>query len=80
MLSTLKNNLIEEYFIDATYSCIPPSKPKFKLIVLSGFDIESKTTVLSAFILVTNEKIDIFMSIFQYLKNAYKFNHKKYND
>ncbi len=76
MLNTLKNNLIEEYFIDATYSCVPPSKPKFKLLVLSGFDIENKTTVLSAFILVTNEKIDTFIKIFQYLKTNYQFNPK----
>ena len=72
----LKNNLIEEYFIDATYSCVPPSKPKFKLLVVSGFDIESNTTVLSPFILVTNEKIDTFIKIFQYLKTNYQFNPK----
>ena len=76
MVNTLKNNLIEEFFIDATYSCVPSSKPKFKLIVISGYDIESKTTVLSAFILVTDEKTDTFIKIFQFLKNNYQFNPK----
>ena len=37
MLSNLKDNIIEEFFIDATYSCVPPNIHKFKLIVLIGY-------------------------------------------
>jgi hypothetical protein len=76
MMSTLKNNFIEEYFMDPAYSCIPPCKPKLKLIVLSGFYLEKKTTVISAFIFVTNEKVETFLSIFEYLKNNFQFNPK----
>ena len=33
MIDNLKNNLIEEYFMDATNSCLPPNIHKFKLII-----------------------------------------------
>ena len=59
MLSTLKNNQIVEYFMDTTYSCVPPSTQKFKHIVLSSFLLEAEKTVLSLFILVSNEKEEL---------------------
>lgn len=60
--------------MDSSYFCVPPCKPKFKLIVLSGYDIGKRITVLSAFILVTNEKVVTFLNIFEYLKNTFQFN------
>ena len=37
MLLNLKNNLIDEFFIDTTYSCVPPSVHNFKLFIINGF-------------------------------------------
>ena len=39
MLKNLKNNLINEYFMDCTYKCVPHSIYKFKLMVLIGFEL-----------------------------------------
>ena len=30
MLDNLNNNMIDEYFMDTTYSCVPPNIHKFK--------------------------------------------------
>ena len=36
IITNLKNNQIIEYFFDCTYKCVPPTKPKMKLMVLYG--------------------------------------------
>ena len=64
MLDNLKNNLIEEYFIDATYSCVSLNIHKFKLIVLIGYDIENISINICCFILIMNEKYETFENIF----------------
>ena len=57
MLNNIQNNLIEEFFMDTTYSCVPPSINNFKLLVLSGYESEENKTLLLAFILIMNEKM-----------------------
>lgn len=74
MLNNLQNNLIDEFFMDATYSCVPPSIIKFKLLVLCGYESAENKICLLAFILIMNEKKETFENIFIYLKNRYKFN------
>ena len=37
ILINLKNNQINEFFMDCTYSAIPPSIYKYKLMVLCGY-------------------------------------------
>ena len=49
MLLNLQNNLIEEFFMDSTYSCVPPNKNNFKLLVLSGYDMEEKKNTYMCF-------------------------------
>ena len=50
MLNSLQNNLIEEFFMDATYSCVPPSINKFKLLVLCGYECEQNKICILEFI------------------------------
>ena len=76
MLDNLNNNMIDEYFMDTTYSCVPPNIHKFKLFVISGYEFNNKSTHICAFILIINEKYETFVNIFQYLKNTYQFNPK----
>lgn len=38
IIENLKNNQITEYFFDCTYKCVPPTKPKMKLMVLCGYN------------------------------------------
>ena len=56
MLNNLTSNLTEQYLMDNIYSTVPPSIYKFKLMVLSGHDINNNKTVLCAFILLMNER------------------------
>ena len=76
ILLNLKNNLIDEFFIDTTCSCLPPSVHNFKLFVINGFEFESKKTHICSFILIMNEKFETFTSIFDHLKSKYNFNLK----
>ena len=73
MLDNLKSNKILQYFFDCTYKAVPPSKPKFKLLVLNGFDYEDKKTKLCTFILINKEDESTFDNIFIYLKEKYSF-------
>lgn len=73
MLKNLKNTLIDEYFMDCTYKCVPSNTFKFKLMVLSGYDFNNNKTDLCCFILLMNEKEFIFINIFKILLNKYNF-------
>ena len=42
MYNNLKDNQINQFFFDCTYKMVHPNKNKFKLMVLSGFNIVSK--------------------------------------
>ena len=56
MLNNLSNNMIDQFYIDCTYSTVPPSIYKFKLMAISGDNYNDNATALCAFILVLNEK------------------------
>ena len=49
MFHNIKNNKISQFFMDCTYKCVPPSSPKFKLMVLTGFDPEEKKNEIMCF-------------------------------
>ena len=42
MFNNIKNNKISQFFMDCTYKCVNQSSPRFKLMVLTGFDPEEK--------------------------------------
>jgi len=77
IITNLKNNQIIEYFFDCTYKCVPPTKPKMKLVVLCGYNAISKKTVLCCFILLQNEKEFTFKKIFEHLRDNFSFNPPK---
>ena len=64
MLKNLSNNLIEEFFMDCTYSAVPPSIYKYKLMVLCGYEKNIKKALLCCFILLINENIETFENIY----------------
>ena len=49
MLNNIQNNLIEKFFMEITYSCVPQNKKKFNLIVLCNYEIETNKTSLCSF-------------------------------
>ena len=55
ILTNLKNNNINQYFMDCTYKAVPPNIYKLRLMVISGFDFNLKKTVLCGFILLPHE-------------------------
>ena len=78
MLNNLKDNLINEYFMDCTYKIVPPNNNNFKLMVLSGYNSTKNKTMLCLFALITNEKENTFLTLFSYLKEKFSFNQHNY--
>ena len=65
---------IKQAFIDVSFKCVPPGLSNYKILVLSGFDLEEKKSKLLSLALIPNQKettINKFLSI---MKNTYLFN------
>ena len=76
MSEELRNNKIYQYFWDATYRCVPPTFRSFKLYVISGFNTLDKRTRILSFILISNETLITYYTMFDKLKTDYGFNPK----
>ena len=74
MSAALKNNNIYQYFGDATYRCVPPTFRKYRLYIISGFDLTKLKTKLLTYILIPNETKETYFKMFQILKENYGFN------
>ena len=59
--------------MDCTYKALPPSNPKYTLMVISAFNNHINKTVLCSFILLHIEDESTFKHIFTYLKDNYNF-------
>ena len=66
MFFNLKNNMINQYFMDCTYSAVPPSVHKYRLMVICGYNHSTDKTVLCAFILIHRENEKTFTEIFKF--------------
>ena len=53
IIDNLKNNQIIEFFFDCTYKCVPPTKPKMKLMVLCGYNNFSKKNSFVCIYIIT---------------------------
>ena len=80
LFSNLKDNLINQFFMDCTYSAVPPSINKYKLLVICGYNQSKNKTVLCCFILIRNENETKFTEIFKHLYETYDFNPKNIMD
>ena len=67
---------IEHYFVDATYHCIFPTIKKYKLFVISGFNIKDKKTYICLYALLPNVEFNTYDKLFSFLNNEFKFNRK----
>lgn len=76
MSDILKNNEINQYFGDATYRAVPPTMRRYRLYIISGFNLLEKHTRIGAFILIPNETESTYYNMFYYLKNNFGFNPK----
>ena len=80
MKKTLGNiNSISQWFMDYTYYAIPRNNNSYKLLLIIAFNRNEKKNYLGAIILLQNENIETFTSIFNYLESKYNFNPKCVN-
>ena len=66
-----------QFFADCTYNVVPYINKNFKLYVLNAFNTIENKTELCALILISNENIETYVNIYEYLINKYKFNPTK---
>ena len=79
MTPRMKQEIREEnmqFFGDATYRCIPPTLRKFRLYVISAFNIILKITRIVCYSLIPNETEITYSELFRILKQDYGFNPK----
>ena len=76
MLYNLTNDSISQFFGDATYYCIPPIIRRYKLYVVSGFNLKDKKINICCYAFIPDEKYETYKKLLEILKNNYKFNPK----
>ena len=75
MRKNMQSNTVKSIHFDTTYSCVPPTPKRLRLLVLSGFDEHLNKTFIGCFILIQDEKTDTFLEIFKTLtEEIYKLN------
>jgi len=79
MSREIKNKDIYQFFGDATYRCVPPTFRKYRLYILSGFNLQLKKTMIVAMILIPNETQITYKEMFKNLKNIFGFNPRLFN-
>ena len=48
----MQSNTVKSIHFDTTYSCVPPTPKRLRLLVLSGFDEHLNKTFIGFFILI----------------------------
>ena len=66
---------IKQTFIDVSFKCVPPGLSNYKILVLSGFDLEEKKSKLLSLALIPNQKETTIIKFVNIMKNTYLFNH-----
>ena len=79
MSKEIKNKDIYQYFGDATYRCVPPTFRKYRLYILSVFNLNLKKTMILTMILIPNEKQITYKEMFKNIKNIFGFNPRLFN-
>lgn len=65
---------IKQEFIDISFKCVPPCMTNYKILILSGFDLEDKKAKLLALALIPNQKEATITKFLTIMKNTYLFN------
>ena len=72
----IKNEEVENYFLDITYNIIPKNKKYYKMMTITGLDNNTNNIYLCALIFLKYEDTQSFIKIFKYLNEMYKFSPK----
>ena len=74
MKNTLLNSTkFNQWFMDCTYYAIPRNNNQYQLLLIIGFNKQENISYLGSIVLIKNENIETFTSIFNYLKTNYNF-------
>ena len=79
LTDSMKENIIKninkklQFFADCTYNVIPWQNKNFKLFVLIAFNTTANKTELCSLVLLTNENVETFSNIYEYLIDKYNF-------
>ena len=65
---------IKQAFMDVSFKCVPPGMSNYKILVLSGFDLEDKKAKLLALALIPNQTQSTIVKFLSIMKNTYLFN------
>ena len=74
-----KNIILEDnsqYFADITYYALPPKPQKYKIFAILAFNNKLFKSVLCNISLIANENKETLITLFEYLKEKYKWNPK----
>ena len=69
----LMKNTIKQGFIDISFKCDLLGIQNYKILVLSGLDIEVKKTKLLSLALIPNQKESTIIKFLNIMKNTYLF-------
>ena len=69
MNKILMDNKNYQYFCDTTYKCIPPTFHRYKLFVISAYNLINKNISICCFSLIPNELETTYEKLFEILKN-----------
>ena len=70
----IMKSTIKQAFIDISFKCVPPCMTNYKILILSGFDLEDKKAKLLALPLIPNQKEATITKFLTIMKNTYLFN------
>lgn len=68
MKKELKNKKINQYFVDITFYSTSTYNKKYKIFIIIGFDYSQNKSKLAAIILLENENIQTFFTLFKFFK------------
>ena len=71
MRINLMKKSIKQSFIDISIRCIPSGISNYKILILSGFDLEDNKTKLLAIALIPNQKEVTITKFLSIMKNKY---------
>ena len=74
MRGDIMKNSIKQAFIDVSFKCVPPGLTNYKILILSGFDLEDKKAKLLSLALIPNQKEATITKFLTIMKNTYMFN------
>ena len=76
MEENIKNKNNCQYFLDTRYYATPPNSKQNKMVEILAFNKADYKTVICNLSIISNENKEIFLALFEYLRNRYNWQPK----